>query len=185
MIVFDFDDINSILQTKLHEFQLPHGKHHPSYAESRLSDAVVVWYQKLGSGWKRRRGWNQGGSNANSRNDKQRDPSWNPGWSNHPWRLFSRRRISAVLRNDLSRKTCWCHRLELLVTFAFNFPSIKSESRQSFLRLLLIFDWFQICPDTTPVLLCHGDSDPIVSYKFGQLSHSLLKSFMKTTQLKT
>lgn len=43
----------------------------------------------------------------------------------------------------------------------------------------------KVCPDTTPVLLCHGDSDPIVSYKFGQLSHSLLKSFLKTTQLKT
>lgn len=43
----------------------------------------------------------------------------------------------------------------------------------------------KICPDTLPVLLCHGDSDPIVSYKFGQLSHSLLKSFLKSTQLKT
>jgi lysophospholipase II len=64
----------------------------------------------------------------------------------------------------------------------------------------------KVCPDSTPgnsqhklmqmhrligylficaVLLCHGDSDPIVSYKFGQLSHSMLKSFLKTTELKT
>ncbi|KAG5675520.1 hypothetical protein PVAND_005416 [Polypedilum vanderplanki] len=43
----------------------------------------------------------------------------------------------------------------------------------------------KVCPDTLPVLLCHGDSDPIVSFKFGQLSHSLLKSFLKNTQLKT
>jgi len=43
----------------------------------------------------------------------------------------------------------------------------------------------KICPDTVPVLLCHGDSDPIVSYKFGQLSHSILKNLLKTTQLKT
>jgi lysophospholipase II len=43
----------------------------------------------------------------------------------------------------------------------------------------------KVCPENVPVLLCHGDSDPIVSYKFGQLSHSLLKSFLKNTQLKT
>lgn len=43
----------------------------------------------------------------------------------------------------------------------------------------------KICSDEVPVLLAHGDSDPIVAYKFAQLSHSLLKSFLKNTQLKT
>lgn len=42
----------------------------------------------------------------------------------------------------------------------------------------------KICPDSVPVLLCHGDADPIVSFKYGQLSHSVLKTFMKNTTLK-
>lgn len=40
------------------------------------------------------------------------------------------------------------------------------------------------CPDNVPILLCHGDVDPIVSFKYGQLSHSVLKSFMNNTTLK-
>lgn len=47
------------------------------------------------------------------------------------------------------------------------------------------FPAVKTCPEDIPVLLCHGDSDPIVSFKFAQLSHSLLKTFMKNTQLKT
>lgn len=43
----------------------------------------------------------------------------------------------------------------------------------------------KVCPDSVPVFLAHGDSDPIVSIKFGQLSHSILKTFLKSTQLKT
>lgn len=58
-------------------------------------------------------------------------------------------------------------------------------SLSSWLPLHSSFPGVKTCPDTVPVLLCHGDSDPIVSYKFGQLSHSLLKTFLKTTQLKT
>ncbi|CAO1347983.1 unnamed protein product [Diamesa hyperborea] len=41
------------------------------------------------------------------------------------------------------------------------------------------------CPANTSILLCHGDSDPIVSYKFGQLSANLLKQFLKQSELKT
>jgi lysophospholipase-2 len=41
------------------------------------------------------------------------------------------------------------------------------------------------CPDSVPILLCHGDSDPIVSYKFGQMSSNSLKQYMKKLQFKT
>lgn len=37
-------------------------------------------------------------------------------------------------------------------------------------------------PDTVPIFQCHGDCDPVVPYKFGQLSSSVLKTFMKNTQ---
>jgi lysophospholipase II len=47
------------------------------------------------------------------------------------------------------------------------------------------FPAIKVCPDTVPILLCHGDSDPIVSYKFGQLTNSVIKTFLKNTQLKT
>lgn len=38
---------------------------------------------------------------------------------------------------------------------------------------------------TCQVLQCHGDCDPIVFYKFGQLSSSVLKSFMKNSHFQT
>ncbi|XP_015124648.1 acyl-protein thioesterase 1 [Diachasma alloeum] len=37
----------------------------------------------------------------------------------------------------------------------------------------------------TPVLQCHGDCDPIVPYKWGQMTASLLKQFMGHTEFKT
>lgn len=36
-----------------------------------------------------------------------------------------------------------------------------------------------------PILQCHGDCDPIVPLKWGQLTASILKSFAKNTELKT
>lgn len=36
--------------------------------------------------------------------------------------------------------------------------------------------------DTVPILQCHGEVDPVLPYKFGQLSHYSLKSFMKNAQ---
>lgn len=33
--------------------------------------------------------------------------------------------------------------------------------------------------DSLPIFQCHGEVDPVVPYKFGQLSHVALKSFMK------
>ncbi|XP_034942529.1 acyl-protein thioesterase 2 [Chelonus insularis] len=37
----------------------------------------------------------------------------------------------------------------------------------------------------TPVLLCHGDCDPIVPYKWGQMTASLIKKFMTQVEFKT
>lgn len=39
--------------------------------------------------------------------------------------------------------------------------------------------------DTMPILQCHGDSDPIVPYKVGQMSAMALKAFMKNTTFST
>lgn len=39
--------------------------------------------------------------------------------------------------------------------------------------------------EETPVLQCHGDSDPVVTHKLGQMSASALNIFMKKTQFKT
>lgn len=36
-----------------------------------------------------------------------------------------------------------------------------------------------------PILQCHGDCDPIVPLKWGQLTASILKSFAKNIELKT
>ncbi|CAG5106719.1 Similar to LYPLA1: Acyl-protein thioesterase 1 (Pongo abelii) [Cotesia congregata] len=36
-----------------------------------------------------------------------------------------------------------------------------------------------------PVLQCHGDCDPIVPYKWGQMTASLLKQFMSQVEFKT
>lgn len=41
------------------------------------------------------------------------------------------------------------------------------------------------CPDTVPILQAHGNADPVVSYRFGQLSSSLLKTFMKSVEFQT
>lgn len=35
------------------------------------------------------------------------------------------------------------------------------------------------------ILQCHGDSDPIVPYKWGQLSASILKTFAKNTEFRS
>ncbi|XP_020288084.1 acyl-protein thioesterase 1 isoform X3 [Pseudomyrmex gracilis] len=37
----------------------------------------------------------------------------------------------------------------------------------------------------TPLIQCHGDIDPIVPYRWGQITASLLKQFMSNTEFKT
>lgn len=40
-------------------------------------------------------------------------------------------------------------------------------------------------PSDLPVLQCHGDFDAVVPYKWGQMTASLLKVFLNTTEFKT
>lgn len=40
-------------------------------------------------------------------------------------------------------------------------------------------------PDSLPIYQCHGDADPVVPYKYGQLTHCSLKTFMKNAQFFT
>lgn len=40
-------------------------------------------------------------------------------------------------------------------------------------------------PDTLPILQCHGDSDPIVPFRVGQMSAAALKAFMKSSTFNT
>lgn len=37
----------------------------------------------------------------------------------------------------------------------------------------------------TPVLICHGDDDPIVTHKAGQIAYSLLNNHMTNVEFKT
>lgn len=39
--------------------------------------------------------------------------------------------------------------------------------------------------DTVPIFQCHGDVDPVVPYKFGQLSHKHIKAYMPNAEFKT
>ncbi|XP_018336018.1 acyl-protein thioesterase 1 [Agrilus planipennis] len=43
----------------------------------------------------------------------------------------------------------------------------------------------QRCPPEIPVLQCHGDCDPVVPYKWGQMTASLLKTLLKSPEFKT
>lgn len=36
-----------------------------------------------------------------------------------------------------------------------------------------------------PIVQCHGDCDPIVQYKWGQMTASYLKSFARNVEFKT
>lgn len=47
------------------------------------------------------------------------------------------------------------------------------------------FPGLKISPDSIPIFQAHGDFDPVVPYKFGQLSASLLKTFMTNVTFKT
>jgi len=41
------------------------------------------------------------------------------------------------------------------------------------------------CPDDIPIFQCHGDCDPLVPYKWGQMTASTLKTLLKNTEFKT
>lgn len=41
------------------------------------------------------------------------------------------------------------------------------------------------CPDDIAIFQCHGDCDPVVPYKWGQMTASALKGLLKHTEFKT
>lgn len=41
------------------------------------------------------------------------------------------------------------------------------------------------CADDIPIFQCHGDCDPVVPYKWGQMTASALKTLLKNTEFKT
>ncbi|XP_060535871.1 acyl-protein thioesterase 1 [Cylas formicarius] len=41
------------------------------------------------------------------------------------------------------------------------------------------------CPDDLPILQCHGDCDPIVPYKWGQMTASVLKTLLKDVEFRS
>ncbi|KAF5276458.1 hypothetical protein FQA39_LY06527 [Lamprigera yunnana] len=47
------------------------------------------------------------------------------------------------------------------------------------------FPGVQKCPDDLPVLQCHGDCDPVVPYKWGQMTASVLKNLLRGTEFKS
>lgn len=55
------------------------------------------------------------------------------------------------------------------------------------LNRIVILNFFQeaIGNKNTPLLQCHGDCDPIVPYRWGQMTASLLKQFMTQTEFKS
>lgn len=56
-----------------------------------------------------------------------------------------------------------------------------------FIHRVVILNYLQeaIGNKNTPLLQCHGDCDPIVPYRWGQMTASLLKQFMTQTEFKT
>lgn len=48
-----------------------------------------------------------------------------------------------------------------------------------------MFPGLRKTPANVPVFQCHGDCDPVVPYKFGQLSSSVLKTFMTNSKFTT
>lgn len=69
------------------------------------------------------------------------------------------------------------------LTFPEQLAGVMSLS--GWLPLHASFPGAKRTPDTLPVLQCHGDSDPIVPFRVGQMSAAALKGFMKATTFNT
>lgn len=75
--------------------------------------------------------------------------------------------------------------LALYTALTFNQPLAGVIALSCWLPLHKQFPGIKKSSDEIPIFQAHGDFDPVVPYKFGQLSASLLKSFMKNVQFKT
>lgn len=75
--------------------------------------------------------------------------------------------------------------LALYAALTFTEPLAGVMALSCWLPLHKNFPGILKSPDTVPILQCHGDCDPVVPYKFGQLSSSVLKTFMKHSQFQS
>lgn len=75
--------------------------------------------------------------------------------------------------------------LALYSALTFEQPLAGVVALSCWLPLHKQFPSAKISSDEVPIFQAHGDYDPVVPYKFGQLSASLLKSFMKNVTFKT
>lgn len=75
--------------------------------------------------------------------------------------------------------------LALYSALTFPQPLAGVIALSAWLPLHKQFPSIKVTSDDIPIFQAHGDFDPVVPYKFGQLSASLLKTFMKNVTFKT
>lgn len=75
--------------------------------------------------------------------------------------------------------------LALYSALTFQQPLAGVIALSCWLPLHKQFPGLLVSSDSLPIFQAHGDCDPVVPYKFGQLSASLLKTFMKNVSFKT
>ncbi|VVC41353.1 Hypothetical protein CINCED_3A001426 [Cinara cedri] len=75
--------------------------------------------------------------------------------------------------------------LALYSAFTYKKPLAGVMALSCWIPLRKTFPAAAIGNKDIPIIQCHGDCDPIVPLKWGQLSASILKSFSKNTELKT
>uniref|UniRef100_A0A336K686 palmitoyl-protein hydrolase n=1 Tax=Culicoides sonorensis TaxID=179676 RepID=A0A336K686_CULSO len=75
--------------------------------------------------------------------------------------------------------------LALYSALTFAEPLAGVMALSCWLPLHKSFPQSKKCPDTLPIYQSHGDCDPVLPYKFGQISSSFLKGFMKNAEFVT
>ncbi|XP_036670386.1 acyl-protein thioesterase 1 isoform X1 [Drosophila suzukii] len=75
--------------------------------------------------------------------------------------------------------------LALYSALTYDQPLAGVVALSCWLPLHKQFPGAKVNSEDVPIFQAHGDYDPVVPYKFGQLSASLLKSFMKNVTFKT
>ncbi|GAB0098595.1 acyl-protein thioesterase 1 [Sergentomyia squamirostris] len=71
--------------------------------------------------------------------------------------------------------------LALYAALTYPEPLAGVIALSSWLPLHKNFPAARKCPDTVPIFQGHGDCDPVVPYKYGQLTSTVLKTFMAKT----
>lgn len=75
--------------------------------------------------------------------------------------------------------------LALYAALTFPQPLAGVMALSCWLPLHATFPAARKTADTVPILQCHGDADPIVPFRVGQMSAAAMKGFMTTTTFNT